>query len=207
MTIAGVLDQALDSFGDSLPRLVGALALLVVGLIVAWAVSRVVGKVLARVGIDELGRKWQIDDVLARVGLGRSISQMIARIVRVVISIVVIFAAVSQVGLDSLDETMNEAILYIPKLIVAFVIVIAGVVVGRFVGERVDRMATQMALSGPVGAVTQALIVVLFGLLALAQLGIPTEILTVIVGALVIAVALTATLAFGLGQRCVVVLQ
>jgi small-conductance mechanosensitive channel len=51
------------------------------------------------------------------------------------------------------------------------------------------------------GRVAQAIVFAVFLLTAVAQLGIPTEILTAVVGLVAAAAALTVALAFGLGSR------
>ncbi len=198
---AGVLDRARATLGESLPRLAGALVLLVVGLLLAWVVGRVVRRVLSAVGVDDLGERLGIHDVIGRIALERSLSRLIGRVVRITLSVIVVLAALSLLGLAALSQSLNEAVLLLPKLLVALALVLAGVVVAEMIGARVDRVGGQMDIGAPVGRIAQSLVLSLFVLTALAQLGIPTGILMAIVGVLIVSAALTVALAFGLGGR------
>ena len=201
MIAADVLDRAWASFGESLPRIVGALVLLVVGLLVALLAGRVVARALQAIGVDRLADRYGIQDVLARLGFERSLSRLMGVAVRIALSVVVLVAALSLLGLGALGRSLNEIVLFLPKLFVALVLVLAGFVVGELVGRWVDRIAQQMAIGGPLGQITQALIAAIFVLTALAQLGVPTQILTALLGIAVVAGVLTVALAFGLGGR------
>jgi len=201
MSFATVLDRAGDSLGGYLPRLGGALVLLLAGLLVAALLRRAVERGLRAAGVDGLGDRWGVHDVLERFGMSRSLSRLLARAVRIAVIVVACFAALSLLGLAFLSETLNEGILFLPQLFVALVLLLAGMVLGEMARRQVDRLAGQMDLPGPLGALAEVLVLALFGVTALAQLGIPTEVLLVIAGILLAAAGLMFALAFGLGGR------
>ena len=199
--LTSILNPAERTLGESLPRLAGAVVLLVVGVLVARLAGLLARRALLALGADRLAERFGIHDVLARLGLERSLSRVIGILVRLALTVVVVFAAASALGLGALSASLNQVLLFLPKLVVAVVLVLAGVIIGQFAGNRVDRLADQMALGGPLGRLTQAAIVAIFVLTALAQLGISTEILTAILGIVIVALALAVALAFGLGSR------
>ncbi len=201
MIVAGILDDASRVLGEALPRIAGAVVLLLVGLVVARVAGRVVRRLLARLGVDDLAERFGVHETLARVGIQRPLSRLMGRIVRIAIGVAVVFAAVSLLGLAALSASLNEVFLFLPKLFVALALVVAGAIVSQIVGDRVDRIATQMALEGPIGRVVQVAIFAVFVVTALGQLGISTELMTALVGIVFVAVALTVALAFGLGSR------
>lgn len=198
---SSVVDQGLRSLGESLPHILGAVVLLVVGLAIAWLVGRVVHRLLLAVGVDDLAERFGIHDAIERVGLERSLSRVLGVAARIALTVVVVVAAVSLLGLGALSLALNRAVLFVPKLFVALVLVLAGVVVGQFVGERVGKLGDQMALGGPLRQFTELAIIALFSLTALAELGIPTSIVLAVVAVVVAAIVLTIALAFGLGGR------
>jgi len=65
----------------------------------------------------------------------------------------------------------------------------------------VQRLGEQMDLPSPLKQATEGVVIALFVLTALAQVGVPTAILTGLVALLLLAAALTFALAFGLGGR------
>jgi small-conductance mechanosensitive channel len=121
--------------------------------------------------------------------------------VRVGLIVVVTFAALSLLGLEFLSESLNEGILFLPRVLAAFVLLLAGMVVSELVRHQVDRLATQMDLAAPLGGLAQVIVLAVFVVTALAQVGVPTQILLVLVSVLVAAGAATLSLAFGLGGR------
>jgi small-conductance mechanosensitive channel len=199
--IITVLEQAGRSIGGFLPRFAGALLLLLVGILLTRIVRRVVAKLLHAAGLDEAGERWGASDVLERFGLPRELSVVLASAVRVGLLVVVVFAAVSLLGLGFLSQSLNAGILFLPRVLTAFVLLLAGMVVSELVRHSVDRLATQMDLSAPLGALAQAVVLAVFAVTALAQVGVPTQILLVLVSVLVAAAAATLTIAFGFGGR------
>ena len=91
--------------------------------------------------------------------------------------------------------------LFLPQLLAAVALLVLGVVIGRFARERVERMSGQMDLQGPLGLISELVIVVVFALIALGQLGIPTGLFLLLTAIVSGGAALTAALAFGLGSR------
>lgn len=201
MIHATILDRAGDSLGGYLPRLGGAILLLLAGLVVAALIRRVLVKLLRAARLDELGERWGVHDVLETIGLGRSLAVLVARAVRIAIVVVVVFAALSLLGLEFLSASLNGVILFLPRVFIALALLVAGVVLGQFVRRHADRAATQMDLPGPVGMLAEAVVIGVFLITALAQLGIPTQVLLLLATILLGAVTLTLALAFGIGGR------
>jgi small-conductance mechanosensitive channel len=198
---ANVLDRAGDTVGDFLPQLAGALVLLVLGLLIAWMLGRLTRRALTAAGLDELAARWRVDETLARARLGRSLARLAGAAVRITVSIVVVFAALTLLGLEPLSQSLNEAVLFLPNLIVASALVLAGVVLAGLARERVDRLSYQMDFAVPLGQLAQVSVLAVFGLMALAQLGVSAGILFAVVVILLAAAAATFALAFGLGGR------
>ncbi|MDP9345017.1 MAG: mechanosensitive ion channel [Actinomycetota bacterium] len=199
--VATVLDRAGDQLGSFLPRLGGALLLLLVGILVARIAGRVVRRGLEGAGLDALSERWGVSDALERASLGRSLSRQLGVAIRVGLTLVAVFAALSLLGLQFLSESLNQAVLFLPNLLLAAGLLLAGVVLGALVRERLDRTARQMDFPVPLGAVAQVVVVAVFAITAAAQIAVSTAILMVLVGILLAAAAATLALAFGLGGR------
>ncbi|HZG50213.1 MAG TPA: mechanosensitive ion channel domain-containing protein [Thermoleophilaceae bacterium] len=201
LVIANVLDRAGDSLGDFLPQLGGALALLIVGLLLALLLGRLTTRALVAAGLDQLAARWRVDETLASARLSPSLARLAGSAVRIVVSVVVVFAALTLLGLEPLSESLNEAVLYLPNLLVALALLLAGVVLAGFARERVDRLTYQMDFAVPLGQFAQVSILAIFALMALAQLGVSAGILVTVIVILLAAAAATFALAFGLGGR------
>src|SRR5581483_7436963 len=126
---ASILQQAGQDLGAFLPRLGGALVLLLLGLLVTRLLARLVLRALQAAGLDRLAERSGVTPILQASGLGASLAVLIARVLRIFLAIVVIFAALSLLGLQFLSASLNQAILELPRLFLAAVLVLAGAVV------------------------------------------------------------------------------
>jgi small-conductance mechanosensitive channel len=198
---ANVLDRAGESLGDFLPQLAGAIVLLVVGLLVARLAGRLVRRGLLAVGLDELATRWRISDTLVQARLQPSLAGLVGAAVRITLSVVAAFAALTLLGLELLSQSLNEAVLFLPNLLAALALLLAGVVLAGLARDRVDRFAYQMDFAVPLGQLAQISTLAIFALMAAAQIGVSTDILFIVIAILLAAAAGTFALAFGLGGQ------
>ncbi|MBV9817831.1 MAG: mechanosensitive ion channel [Solirubrobacterales bacterium] len=198
---SSVLDQAGRQLGGFLPRLAGAVALLVVGLFVVWLLTRILTEALRRGGVDGMADRAGINRVLAQAGLGSSLARVVGRALRLALAIVIIFAALSLLGLQFLSDSLNKGIQELPKLLIGAALVLVGVVLAGAVRERAQRLGDQMDLPVPLGRIAQITVLAIFGIVAAAQIAISTLVLLLLVGLLLGGVVATFALAFGLGGR------
>jgi len=194
-------DRAEAELGEWLPQLAGAIAILVLGLLLAWALGRLTVRLLAAAGIDKIAARHGVHEALGRPDRAPALSLVAGQLVRIVLSLVVLVAAISTLGIAGIQPALNELLLYVPRIVAALVLIAAGFFVGRLVVGPVDRLTTQLAIDAPLGRIAFVLVVGLFGATALAQLGIPTIILVVFGSILLVTAGLTTALAFGLGGR------
>lgn len=196
-----ILGQAGQALGGFLPRLGGAIALLLIGLLLARLLTRLLARAMQAVGVDRLADRGGVTSALQASGLGGSLAGLVARAIRIFLTIVVVFAAVSLLGLQFLSISLNQAILELPRLFIAAALVLAGAVLGGAARQRTDRLTYQLDFPVPLGQIVQVVVLAVFGILAAAEIGIATALLLVMIGVLLAAVSGTFTLAFGLGSR------
>lgn len=196
-----VFGQAGQALGGFIPRLGGAIALLVIGLLVTRLIGHLLLRSLQAAGLDRLADRAGVAPVLERSGLGGSLSALVARAIRIGLAIVVIFAALSLLGLQFLSQSLNQAVVELPRLFIAALLVLAGAVLAGEARERADRLTYQMDFAVPLGQIAQIAVFAIFAIIAAAEIGISTLVLLVLIGVLLSAVAGTFTIAFGLGSR------
>lgn len=196
-----VLGQAGQALGAFLPRLLGAIALLLIGLLLTRLLTRLLLRALQAIGVDRLAERGGVTSVLASSGLGASLAALIARAVRIFLTIVVLFAALSLLGLQFLSVSLNQAILALPEIFIAACLVLGGAVVAGAARQHADRLSYQLDFPVPAGQIVQIAVLAIFGILAAEEIGISTAVLLVVIAVLLAAVSGTFTLAFGLGSR------
>lgn len=199
-----LVNTMLEEVGAFVPRLAAALVVLIVGIVVARIIGRVIRTALGAAGLDRMAERWGISETLERVGLGRSLTSLVSGLVRAIILFVIALIAVSVLGLPALEQSMNEAILFIPRLVVALVIMMGGLIAGNAVRNRVDRLSRQMDLGNSLGIVAMIGVLTIAAIVAAAQVGIPTMFLVMLATTVVGGLALTVALSIGLGTRHVV---
>ncbi len=196
-----ILDQAGNQLGNFLPRLGGAIVLLVAGVLLARLIARLLAGALRGAGLDSLAERAAIAAVLERAGLGRSLTKVLATAVRWSLTVVVVFAALSLLGLQFLSESLNRGVLLLPAGLTAAALLLAGVVLAGFARERVDRLAYQLDLPVALGRLAQVTVIAVFAISAAAQIAISTVVLLVLIAILLAGFTTVLALAFGLGGQ------
>ncbi len=196
----------LRGVAESMPNILAAIVILLVGWIVAKILKTAVYRGLKLVKFPTLTEKGGIDGFLAKGGVQQSTTDVVAVLVYWLIMLIVLVTAVNALRLQVASELLNQILLYIPNIIVAVIVVAVGLYVAQFIGALVRTAAANAGVEEAplVGTLSRYALVVFSFAIALEQLRIGQEIVTN--GFLILfgAAALAAALAVGLGAREVV---
>jgi small-conductance mechanosensitive channel len=186
-----------------LPNLLGALVLLLVGWLVARLVQFVFGGLLRRLRLDALAERVGISRLLSNAGLDPSAANLLAKLTYWLILFIFVLAAAESVGLLGITEMLNRLVGYLPNVLAAALILLLGSLIAQVIGDTLRGMATQAGVAaGPaLGQIIRYTLLVFTIILALSQLGIQTDLLTIAASALIVATTLALALAFGFGSR------
>lgn len=186
-----------------LPELLGALIVLIVGLIVAAGLGALVERLLSSARLDSFLGKLGLNKHFERAGISLKASRFFGRLVYWFIVIAFLLAASDILNLEALSAFLRDVLFYIPNVIVAVLIMLAAVVVANFLKKVVQAsvMGARLHAGHFLGTLTWWAVVI-FGLLAsLTQLGIVPSIINAVVTGFIAMFALAGGLAFGLGGR------
>ncbi|HMJ15720.1 MAG TPA: mechanosensitive ion channel domain-containing protein, partial [Polyangiaceae bacterium] len=181
----------------------GALVVLLVGWGVAQLLSLAVKKLVVRLE-QLLPSRGQVE-VEDAVGRHRA-AKLIARAVFWIVLLVFVMAATETLGLPVVTAWLSGLTSYLPRLFLAFVVAMLGIVAGRLTRGAVSRAASSAGLgyAARLGTLAQVTVVIGALLVAVEQLGVElhfvTTALMIALGSLLGGMAL----AFGLGGRPVV---
>ena len=188
-----------------LPRLAGALALLLIGWLVARLVRFVLSNLLRRLGFDKLAERAGVNKLFSDTGLepSASVANLIARLVYWIVMLVFLIAATESLGLPGVVDTLEGLVAYLPSVLAAALILLLGSWVASVVGGVLGTLITQVGVaSGPLlGQVVRYVVIAFAVILALEQLGIETTLLLATAIVIIAATALALALAFGIGSR------
>lgn len=205
-----ILEDSMNRLGDSLadfvPNLLGAIIIFAIGWLVAKVIERLSRGVLMRIGLDRAAARVRLPEILRNVGITAETSRVLARLLFWVLMLTTVLIAIGTLGLSAVTTTVDRLIEYLPNVFAAGLIIILGLVLGRIVQNLASSAMSRMALARAyrLGEILNGLVVLIIGVLALEQLGIRTEILTMTLTVLVGAIGLTMGLALALGSRPII---
>jgi hypothetical protein len=198
---------SLDNFWSQialfLPKLLAALVLLFLGWMLARLLRAGVRRGLEVLGFGRIAEKSGLEALLAQGGMDLTLAQIIAGIVFWLVLLVVGISAANSLGLDTVATLINRVVLYLPNVVVAILVLVFGTLLARFLNRLLfawlNSLKAPHALTLSTGVEYGVQIFALF--LALEQLAIGTQLLTVAFAIAFGGLVLALSLAFGLGGR------
>ena len=186
-----------------IPRFFGALVVVLLGFVVAKLLDTLLSKLLAKVGLDRLMAGTGLNKMLSRVGIQVPVSVLIGKIVYWFVLLIFLVTAAESLGLDRVSSTLDVLALYLPKVLGAAVIMLAGVLLAQLVSSLVRGAAEGVGLdyAAGLGRIAQGLVIIISISVAIGQLEVKTDLLNNVIAIVLISVGLAMALALGLGSR------
>ena len=195
--------QFLNEIAIALPKILGALLILIIGWIIAKLLKRLFVKLLRMVRFNFLTEKSGIEKFLKEGGVKTDSIEILGTLLYWIIMLIVIMATLNSLNLTAASALFNEIMLYIPNIAVAIVILIIGIYLARMVSQIVKTSLKSMQdkTSDLISHISYVVIIIMTIFLTLGQLNIAQNIVSsafiIVFGAICLALAL----AFGLGGR------
>jgi len=154
------------------------------------------GGILVRLMLD-LGK------ILERADLRLDSGRFIGVLVQWFFIVVTLLAVSDILKLVAFSDFLSQVLLYVPNIIIAVLIMLAGVVMAAFLAKlvRASVLAARLHSAHFLGALTKWSVLVFAFLAALSQLGIAGALVNTLIMGFVAMLALAGGLAFGLGGR------
>lgn len=201
--IIGSLQNLWSGAIGTLGSIIGALIVLLIGLIVAAGLGTLVERVVNLVKLDKALVGLGLQEYFNRAGISLNSSKFFGKIVYWFFVIVFLLAASDILGFYSLSNFLRETLLYIPNVVVAVLIMLAAVVIANFL-KRVVHASVKTArlhASKFLASLTWWSVIVFGFFAALSQLGIAVSIINSLVTGFVAMLAIAGGIAFGLGGK------
>ncbi len=186
-----------------IPKLIGFLIILLVGWIVASALSKALTWLLKKVGFERMATRVGLTRLEQQMGVSLNTAEILGKVLYWFVFLIFLVSAVDALGLTTVSNILTQVIAYIPNVFVAILVLFLGTLVATFMADIV-RGATSSARIGNPGVfatIARYAILGFAGLVALEQLQIAPALLNILFTAIVGAAALAFGLAFGLGGR------
>ncbi len=205
---AQALNQAaqllVQKTGGYLPNILGAIALLIGG----WMIARIVRFACVRLigGLDGILRRHGMERLLIRIGLVRPASELVGSILYWIVLLVFFTAATETLGLPVVATWLGGVSTYLPRVLVAGLMLLGGFLVGSLARDAVSSAAAAAGIiySVLLGRVVYIAIVLVAIVTGIDQIGIESRFLTMTLAIVISSLVGAAALAFGLGARTAV---
>lgn len=174
-----------------------ALFILVIGLYLSRLVSSWVKKILTKIAFDEKMSKIGINELCVRFGLGKSPTYIIAFVLAWAVIFYAIVLAADFLNLTVIRDLFTRFLEFIPTLFVSVLILFAGLLFGKLMGNIIDNASRANNLKGGflISRAVNIFIVFFCALIAVENLGFATQ----LVNNVVVIVLASLGLAFGIG--------
>lgn len=193
----------LVQLGGFLPKLLLAIVILIVGWLLAKFVRAVVVKGLKVINFQVLTEKAGIDGFLQQGGIRTGTIGVLGTLGYWVVILLTLMVAFNGLGLTYITDLVSRIVLFIPKVIVAVLILAIGIYFARFVAQAVSAYGKNVGMEDAelLARISQYAIMVFVVLIALDQVHVVTDIIRqaflILLGGVVLALAL----AFGIGGQ------
>jgi small-conductance mechanosensitive channel len=203
--VPGFLEETIANIVAFLPRLVGAIIILLIGWFVGRLVARIVSRITDVIELDQATMRTPIGDILG--GTESAVSRAFGKLAAWYIYFLALLAAANVLAIPELSLWINTAVSYLPAFIAGLLIIVIGFILADFLATAIERAAT--ATRDRTAAMfadgTRIFLYFIAIVVGLETMGVDVGILYIFAGAaafgLALALAIGVGLAIGLGGR------
>jgi flagellar biosynthesis protein FliQ len=193
----------LISAGEFLPRIVLALLILLAGWMIAKMVRFAIARGLRAVNFTVLTERAGIDGFLRDGGIQTDTAGILALLFYWLVILASLIIGFNLLGLTYITDLLGRVVLFLPKVMVALLILAFGAYFARFVGNAVTAYCRNVHMQDAdiLGRLAQYAILAFVVLIALDQVNVGGDIVRQTFLIVLAGVVLALALAFGIGGK------
>ena len=197
------LRALLVQVGAYLPRLGVALAIALIGWLLAKALRFAAVKALRALNFHVLTQRAGIDEFLQQGGTRKDTADVIGLIVFWLALLAALIVATNGLGLTQITDVLARVLLFLPRLLVGLLVAVFGLYFARFVGQSVAAWCRGEGIGDAelIGRGVRYAIVTFVVLIAIDHLDLGSGLVQQTFLILLAGVVFGLALAFGLGAR------
>ena len=192
------IEDAWSDVAAFVPKLIGALAVLIIGWIIAKMIRKIVVRVLDKVKFDSYVDKAGIGAPLERAGYPNT-GVLMAKIIYFALMLLVLQLAAGVFGDNAISDLINDIVAFIPKLLVAIVIVIITGAIANAVRELISPAVEHLSAGSLLKKVAFIGIWLIGGFAALDQLEVASNVVDTLFQTIVYSLGFIIVIKFGVG--------
>jgi hypothetical protein len=187
--VQAFIEGLLSQVAELTPRLLGAIAVLVIGYITGRLIGRGASRLLDRLGLDDALRRTAIGKALDKTRL--TIVGFFDVVIRWFVYLVAVLAAVDILQIAILSTFIRQVVEYVPSLAAGILVILVGFIVADFVGDAIRNVgkAGEIEYSGVFSDIFRFLLYFVVIVMGLSLMRIDVTILHIFANALAWGVA------------------
>lgn len=198
--------QTVSQISLFLPRLFGALLVLILGAFFARLIKRLAVKLMSTLQLSKIVKNTPIEHFVVNGEFGQRIEDVLGSILYWLVMLIVVHTSVSILGLEPLSAVLSRLLNYLPNVISAILVLFFGTLLAGVIESVVK--ASIKTIDGRsarlLGKVASYLVMSITLMAAVSELGIAKEFIMILFVGLVAMLSLGVGLAVGLGGQDVV---
>ena len=127
-----ILQDLLVGFASVIPNLIGALAILIIGLIVSKIAARFVRRILVTIGADKLAERLNEIEIVYKSNIQVVPSMLLSKVIYYFLLFIFVVAATEILNMPVISQLMGQILNYIPVLISAMAVFVIGLLISDF---------------------------------------------------------------------------
>jgi flagellar biosynthesis protein FliQ len=189
--------------GEMLPRVLIAILIIVLGWMLAKAVRFAIVKGLRAVNFTVLTERAGMDSFLRDGGIRADTTQILGLLFYWLVVLASLVIGFNLLGLEYITDLLGRVLWFLPKVMVALLILAFGAYFARFIGNAVVAYCRNVHLQDAdvLGRIAQYAILAFVVLIALDQVNVGGEIVRQTFLIVLAGIVFALALAFGLGGR------
>lgn len=201
----GVLAGLTATVVTFVPRILGAIIILLVGWLIGRILGRIAYHIVHRTELDRFTLETPLGDMMG--GTRQAVSTTFGLIVRWFIYALAFLAAADVLAITLLSEWVSAALAYLPTFFGGLLFILFGFIVADFLGDMIERTraATETAYTLYFAEGVRIFLYFIVIVIGLDTIGVDVELLYILAGALTtglaLAVAIGGGIAVGLGAK------
>lgn len=172
----GGVSDAWSTIATFVPRLVFFFVVLLVGWLLAKALAKATDAVLERVGFDRAVERGGVQKALSQSKYDAS--DLVAKLVKYTIMLFTLVIAFNVFGPNPISTLLQQVIAFIPRIIVAIIIVVVASAIARVVRDLVNSSLGGLSYGRTLANLASVAIWFLGVVAALNQVGVATSVTT-----------------------------
>jgi len=182
-------------------KILGALVILLIGFIIAKIVKKFVKKSLDAIKIEKVGEKIREVDMFAKLDF--RLSDLLSKVVFWLVFFLSLIVSTEVLDLPVISSGVGAIVAFLPKVLSALVIFIGGTFIANIIKNLITTTTQSMNIGAGkiIASIAFFFMVLIFAIMALSQIGMPTEIMEKVLVIVIVAFLGAVALGYGLSSK------